>query len=304
MGGVSVVCLFPLHSCRHGEAVEDDRIPLLWLETGVCTGCACSLLASDAPPSESLVPELRLPFQETLMNGYGSRAIDELLATASAHTGKFVLLVDGAVPRGSARRMTTLGAGGDGNELTAEALVAGLAAQAAHVVALGTCASFGGIPGSGSGTGTHVSVAEIIGSLPIRIPGCPPNPSWIVSALTALLRGEAIDLDSLGRPISCFGKTVHDACPRRDAFTANDFARAPGDPIRCLFKVGCKGTMARGDCPTRPWQGRSYCIKANHPCIGCTSPGFLDARPTVDGKDVGSEGQAASPFAKAPAALP
>jgi hydrogenase small subunit len=122
--------------------------------------------------------------------------------------------------------------------------------------------------------------------------------------LTALLRGEAIDLDSLGRPISFFGKTVHDGCPRRDFFTANDFARAPGDPIRCLFKVGCKGTMARGDCPTRLWQGRSYCIKVNHPCIGCTSPGFLDARPTVDGKDVGNEGQAASPFAEALEDLP
>jgi hydrogenase small subunit len=303
IGSLSVACLLPLHSCSQ-DSNEDDRSPLLWLETGVCTGCACSLLASFAPPSESLISELRLQFQETLMSGYGSRAVDELLMIASAQKGKYILVIDGAIPRGAASRMTMLGAGADGNELSAEALVAGLAAKAAQVIALGTCASFGGIPGSGAGTGIYVSVAEIIGIPPIRIPGCPPNPSWIASALTALLRGDAVDLDYLGRPTAFFGKTVHDLCPRLDYFKAADFARAPGDPIRCLFKVGCKGTMAMGDCPARLWQGRSYCIKANHPCIGCTTPGFLDPRPTVDGKDVGIEGRAATPFAKALEDLP
>ena len=302
LGGVSVVCFLPLHGC--GGSSRDDRIPLLWVETGVCTGCASSLLDSFAPPAEIIVPEIRLEFQETLMGDFGSRAIDELLAAASAHTGKFVLVVDGAIPRGEASRMTTLGTGGDGREYSAEELVAGLAAQSAHVVALGTCASFGGIPGSAPGTGIYVSIAEVIGAAPIRIPGCPPNPSWIASALMAFLRGDLIEVDSLGRPTSFFGKTVHDECPRLERFTASDFALAPGDPARCLFKLGCKGMMARGDCPSRLWQGRSYCVKANHSCIGCTAPGFLDARPLVDGKEVGLEGKAATPFGRTLEVLP
>jgi Ni,Fe-hydrogenase I small subunit len=110
------------------------------------------------------------------------------------------------------------------------------------------------------------------------------------------MRGETIELDKLGRPIHAFGTTVHGLCPRLDRFRAADFASAPGDEKRCLCRVGCKGMQARGDCPSRLWQGRSYCIKANHPCIGCTSPGFLDARATVDGQDMQGEGLPTTPF--------
>ena len=268
--------------------------------TGICTGCASSLLDSTAPPAERLVSDLPLAFQETLMTSYGFRAIDQLLATAHSHAGAFILVVDGAIPRGEASRMTTLGASGrERGEYTAEALIGKLSGQAARVIALGTCASFGGIPGSAPGMGVYASVAEVIGRVPIRIPGCPPNTSWIVSALKALLRGDSLEVDLLGRPKSFFAKTVHDACARRERFAANDFASAPGDPTRCLLKVGCKGMMAHGDCPSRLWLGRSFCIKANQPCIGCTAPGFLDARPLVDGHDVGLEGKAASPFSQA-----
>jgi hydrogenase small subunit len=297
--------LSPLGGCLHkgsgrGHSGQsgDDRVPLLWLEASVCTGCGSSLLGCMAPPAEDLLPQLRLEFQETLMERFGSAAIDRLLASAKAHPRGFVLIVDGAIPKGPAAGMTTVGTDARGQEQTAASLVADLAPRAARVVALGTCACFGGIPGSAPSTGTQVSVAEVTGTAPIRIPGCPPNPFWIVGALAALLRGDALELDSLGRPKAFFAQTVHDRCPRREQFEAGDFARAPGDPTSCLLKVGCKGMMAQGDCPSRLWQGRSYCIKANQPCIGCTAPGFLDARPTVDGRDVGREGRAATPFYK------
>lgn len=312
--GVAVLVLVPSAAC-HGQkwsSIEDEQRTILWVETGVCTGCACSLLDSTAPPAERLISDLPLLFQETLMATCGSQAIDHLLTSAHAHAGDFLLVVDGAVPTGGARRMTTVGArvqdeegveGGERaaeqGEWTAEELVRKLAAQAAGVIALGTCASFGGIPGSAPNTGVYASVADVIGRTPVRIPGCPPNASWIVSALKTLLRGDSLELDDLGRPSAFFARTVHDACARRDRFLAGDFAALPGDPTRCLLKVGCKGMMAHGDCPSRLWLGRSYCIKANHPCIGCTAPGFLDPRPTVDGRDVGLEGQPATPFWKA-----
>jgi hydrogenase small subunit len=299
-------CWVPLAGCVHGSPGQrqpgpavDKRTPVLWLETGTCTGCACSLLGCPAPPAEVLLGQLRLEFQETLSADFGSAAIDRLLGVARAQARGFVLVVDGAIPVRRAERLTTLGVDGRGADHTAASLVASLAGHAARVVALGTCASFGGIPGSAPGTGAHVSVAEVIGATPVRVPGCPPNPFWIVGALTMLLRGKALALDSLGRPKAYFGATVHDLCPRRERFAAGEFAAAPGDPTRCLSRVGCKGMMAKGDCPSRLWQGRSYCIKAGHPCIGCTAPGFLDGRPTVDGKDVGLEGQAAAPFYQA-----
>jgi hydrogenase small subunit len=295
VSGVTVTCLLPAVGCS-GDAQPDDRTAVLWLEAGVCTGCACSLLGSPAPTAEILIPGLRLEFQETLTEGFGAKAVDALLASAALHASRYVLVVDGAIALGQAAGMTTVGTDSGLVEYSAASLVAALAAQAAAVVALGTCASFGGIPGSSPGGLAYGSVADVIGRVPVRIPGCPPNPFWITTALLALLRGEAIDLDALGRPTLFFGKTVHEQCPRLESFEKRDFATAPGDTSRCLYQVGCKGMQAKGDCPSRLWQGRSYCIKANHPCIGCTAPGFLDARPAVDGMALDEEGLAAAPF--------
>jgi hydrogenase small subunit len=304
LGGVTVTCLLPACPVGSRDASPDDRTSILWIEAGVCTGCACSLLGSTAPRAESLLPELRLEFQETLMEGFGAKAVDALLAAAIAHAGKYVLVVDGAVAMGPSASLTTVGTDSGLIDYSAAALVTGLAAQAASIVALGTCASFGGIPGSSPGGAAYGSVADAIGRAPLRIPGCPPNPAWITSVLAALLRGEAIALDALGRPTLFFDKTVHDLCPRRDSFDKRDFAAAPGDPTRCLYQVGCKGRQAKGDCPSRLWQGRSYCIKVNHPCIGCTAPGFLDARLAVDGTPVDAEGRAMAPFYGQREALP
>jgi NiFe hydrogenase small subunit HydA len=296
LGGMTVTFLLPACDVGSRSAIGDDRTPILWVEAAVCTGCACSLLGSPAPAAETLIPELRLEFQETLMEACGTQAVDALLALATAHAGKFVLIVDGAIALGPAAGLTTVGTDSNLNDYTAEALVASLATRAASVVALGTCASFGGITASRPNDSAYGSLAAAIGRTPLRIPGCPPNPAWVTSVLSALLRGDPIALDALGRPTQFFGKSIHDLCPRRESFEKRDFAPAPGDTTRCLFQVGCKGREAKGDCPSRLWQGRSYCIKANHPCIGCTAPGFLDARASADGALVEAEGQAMAPF--------
>lgn len=296
LGGATATLFLPTVGCSGGDSPPDDRVPILWIETGVCTGCACALLGSPAPTAEDLLPGLRLAFQETLMEAAGASAMDALLRTAGSEDLRYVLVVDGAIPVGPSAGMTMLGADGASAEHSAASLVGGLASRASCVVAVGTCACFGGIPASGVGVAHHASLAEVIGKAPLRIPGCPPNPAWLTGTLQSLLRGEKVEQDALGRPTLFFGNTVHASCPRLERFEARDFATAPGDPTRCLLQVGCKGPWARGDCPKRLWQGRSYCIKANHPCIGCTAPGFLDARPVVDGVDVDGEGQATSPF--------
>lgn len=303
LGGATVTLFLPSAGCS-GDSPPDDRTPILWIETGVCTGCACALLGSPAPTAEGLLPELRLVFQETLMEAAGAPAMDALLRAADTETARYVLVVDGAIPVGPSERMTMLGTDGGSVEHSAASLVAGLASRASAIVAVGTCACFGGIPASGPGAAHHASLAEVIGKPPLRIPGCPPNPAWLTGTLQALLRGETIEQDTLGRPTRYFGNTVHASCPRLDRFEARDFATAPGDPKRCLMQVGCKGQRARGDCPKRLWQGRSYCIKANHPCIGCTTPGFLDGRTMVLGIPVDAEGLATTPFYAKPEGQP
>ena len=278
------------------DLTADSRIPIIWIEAGVCTGCAVSLLGSVDPGIESVIPLLRLEFQETLMDRSGAVTSDRLLKASTDLSGRYVLIVDGSVSCDDKADMTVLGATSSGSDLTAQDLISQLAARALAVVALGTCASFGGIPSAAPNPGGHGPISKLVPAAKplVRLPGCPPNPAWIVETLgIALTQGPgALSLDSLGRPLSAYGRFVHDVCPRRSRYDANDFADAPGDPARCLVTVGCKGPTTHADCPTRLWNGRSTCINANHPCMGCASPGFPDAR-----TDVGAEGEiAASPF--------
>jgi hydrogenase small subunit len=278
------------------EEDSDARTALIWIEAGICTGCAGSLLSNANPTIEALLPDLRLEFQETLMDGTGATALDHLYAVAAELGGKYVLIVDGSVSLGDKASMTVLGSNGSGEDITAESLVRQLAASAAAVIALGTCASFGGIPAAGSNPGGHASITSLVSTtVPlVRLPGCPPNPGWIVETLAALLSQgvSGLSLDSSGRPTAIYGQLIHDVCPRREAYEAGRYATAPGDPTNCLITVGCKGPSTYADCPSRLWNGTTSCIGANHPCIGCASPGFPDAR-----TDAGTEGEvAASPF--------
>jgi hydrogenase small subunit len=275
----------------------DSRLPIVWIEAGVCTGCAVTLLGSVDPTIETVLPLLRLEFQETLQDRSGAVEMDRLLAvTTSDLANKYLFVIDGTIPAGPFAPATMLGMASRNYDLTAQDLVTQLAQRAAAIIALGTCASFGGITAAQPNPANHRPLADFVppGKPLIRIPGCPPHPAWILETLTTVLtKGLAgLSLDALGRPVSAFGGTIHDICHRRVAFDAGEFADAPGDPSRCLMNVGCKGPDTHADCPKRLWGGRSSCIQANHPCIGCASPGFPDAR-----SDAGEEGKlAASPI--------
>jgi hydrogenase small subunit len=280
---------FELSGRPKADIGPDSRLPIIWIEAGVCTGCAVTLLGSIEPTIESVLPLLRLEFQETLMDRSGASTMDRLLAISSELSGKFLLIVDGTVPTGPSAPATTLGVTSEDYELTAQDLVTHLAQRAAAILALGTCASFGGITAAAPNPANHRPVSDCVptGMQLIRLPGCPPHPSWILETLiTILTKGlSQLYVDSLARPLSIYGKKIHDLCTRRGAFENGDFAEAPGDPERCLYTVGCKGPDTSADCPERTWGGRSSCIQTNHPCIGCASPGFPDAR-----SDFGDEG--------------
>ncbi len=290
----------------------DARVPILWLEAGVCTGCSCSLLDWQGPSplaSDVLVPSLRIEFAETLMDEFGANAVDHLLATAKATPGQYILIVDGAVPIDSPAgysALTTTGVDSTNTNWTVYAMIAQLAANAKQVVAVGACASFGGIPGSAPNTGTEVSLADALVAANvtlqaqlIRIPGCPPNPKWTVDAIWALTQTGAspLTLDTLGRPELHFSDSVHDStCPRRPSYDASVFAAYLGDNAinattgapPCLLSVGCKGINTIADCPQVLWQGLSTCIQVGSPCIGCAAPGFLDGGNAVYGAAVPS----------------
>jgi len=223
---------------------------------------------------------VNLRFHATIMAGQGEPAVRVLRETALERPGEYLLLVEGSIPEGPYCAVGEL----EGRHLTMKEMTAELAGDALAVIAVGTCASFGGIPsGEPNPTGAR-SVREVLEqngiSKPlINVPGCPPHPDWLVGTIAmVLLKGlpEPDDLDPALRPKAFYGKLIHDNCPRRAYFDSGQFAGHPGEP-GCLYELGCKGPMTYADCPLRLWNnGANWCVGAGAPCIGCTEPTFPD----------------------------
>ena len=85
--------------------------------------------------------------------------------------GKYLLVVEGAIPMKDGGIYCKIG-GKTSLELTREA-----AAGAAAVIAIGSCASWGGMPSTPPNPTGSVGVAEALGRNDIlTIPGCPSEP--------------------------------------------------------------------------------------------------------------------------------
>ena len=115
------------------------------------------------------------------------------------------------------------------------------------------------------------------GGLPvINIPGCPAHPDWVTQILVAIATGRIGDvlLDDFHRPKTFFTDFVQNGCPNAISFAQKvdgHFGKRGG----CLFyEVGCRGPMTRASCNRILWNRQSSKTRANHPCLGCTEPGF------------------------------
>ncbi len=257
------------------ERVVRGRAPTLWLQGQCCSGCSVSLLDSEPlGPAQLLTQQIALAFHQTLSGATGHQAVETVDRAIAA--GGFILVVEGSVPVGMPRACFF------GEETFTDQLTR--AAKAAKaVVAVGTCATSGGIPAAeGNATGSLPVPAFLkqagIAVPCISIPGCPAHPDWIVGTLTHVLGFGIPPLDDLGRPKAFFGKLVHDQCPRFADYERENFAAKFGDD-GCLFRLGCAGPITRADCNLRQWNGgTATCIRAGAPCIGCASELFAAKR--------------------------
>jgi hydrogenase small subunit len=263
------------------------EIPVVWLQGAACTGCAVSLLNSFSPSIHTVLlreltpgKHVSLRFLLTVMAGQGNQVVD-ILQEAAAQPGGYVFVMEGSIQL-THGMFATLGEAG-GREVAISDRAAELARSAMAVVALGTCASFGGIPAGQPNPTGAIGIAELlarekIDTPVINIPGCPPHPDWLVGTLAAVMRYglEAVEVDEIGRPKMFYGKLVHENCPRRADFDAGKFARSFCEP-GCLYELGCKGPVTYADCPLRMWNsGTNWCIGAGSPCHGCVEPEFPD----------------------------
>lgn len=267
-----------------------NELPVIWLQTSACSGCTISLLNSASPTIKNILIDQLIPgvhinlrFHTTIMAGAGEPVIKVLEDTAEEKRGDYVLVVEGAIPTATDAVYGAIGER-EGKPLRMEDMVEQLAQDALAILAVGTCASFGGIPASAPNPTGCQPVRKILEAKGItkplvNIPGCPPHPDWFVgTAASIILNGlpKAEDLDDNLRPLAFYGKLIHENCPRRAYFDEGKFAKKPGDE-GCLYELGCKGPITYADCPLRRWNnGTNWVIGAGAPCNGCTQPEFPD----------------------------
>ncbi len=252
---------------------------VVWLQGQSCSGCSISLLNTDQPgPAELLTDYISLVFHQNVGAAQGGDVRKVLEQVGEA--GDYFLVVEGSVPAGMPEACELAGR-------HFEDWLLPLARDAAAVVAVGTCACFGGIPAAeGNPTGA-VGVADFLranGIAPegrvVNCPSCPAHPNSIVGTLAyAAANGYPPVDERLLTPKMFYSQSTHDDCPRFHYYNKHEFAQHFGDSEGCLFKLGCLGPLTRTECPRRQWNGGvNWCIRAGAPCIGCSSDQFARQR--------------------------
>jgi len=265
------------------KAIESaKRPPVIWLHFQECTGCSESLLRAEHPTLEKLILDvISLDYHETLMAAAGHQAEAARKASMAANKGKYILVIEGAIPTKQNGIYCKVG-GHTAIDITKEC-----AADAAAVIAIGSCASWGGMPATDPNPTGASSVAEILGKPVVTIPGCPPSPyNFLATAVHFLTFGSLPAVDKLGRPLFAYGRLIHENCERRAHFDAGRFAMAFGDEGHrkgyCLYKLGCKGPETYANCPTLGFGDAgevSWPVGCGHPCFGCSEKGVGFTKP-------------------------
>jgi hydrogenase small subunit len=275
----SMLALPPTMAPVMAQALAKSRRPsVIWLPFQECTGCLESITRSASPTVEGLMFDvMSLDYQETLMAAAGHQAEAARAAAMKENFGKYVLVIDGAVTTREDGAYSCIG-GVSNLELLRE-----VAKGAAGIVAIGSCAAFGGIPKANPNPTRAVAVSDVIKDKPIvNVPGCPPIPVVITGVLVHFLTfGRFPELDPLGRPKAFYGETIHDRCYRRPFYDQGRFARTFDDAGArdgwCLYELGCKGPTTYNACATVKWNdATSFPIQSGHGCLGCSEPDFWD----------------------------
>src|SRR5208282_824439 len=176
--------------------------------------------------------------------------------------GKYIVLVEGAVPTGDDGVYCMIGG------KTAESILQTVAKDAAAVIAWGSCASNGCVQAAKPNPTGATPIYKLIDKPVINVPGCPPIADVMMGVVTHLLvLGQIPALDSQGRPKEFYGRRVHDTCYRRANYDAGLFVEAWDDENArkgyCLYKMGCRGPVTYNACSVVRWnEGTSYPIQS------------------------------------------
>ncbi|HET8978729.1 MAG TPA: hydrogenase expression protein HypE [Solirubrobacteraceae bacterium] len=285
-----------------GPATAAQRTPIsvLWMTSGLgCDGDSVALTAATNPSLEDLlrgalpgIPPVIL-YNPMLAYETGEDFLRVFYDAAAGRLSRFIFVLEGSVPNEQINgEGHWSGMGVDpvsGQPIDACTWIDRLASRADAVLALGTCAAYGGIPAMRNNPTGAMGLRDYLGDrwvsragLPIvNLPGCPVQPDNITETLLSLVLalaqiGPAPELDDQGRPVRLFGRTVHETCQVAGLAEQGSFADVVGD-AGCLAKLGCKGPVVKCNVTVRGWiNGVGGCPNVGGICMACTMPGFPD----------------------------
>ena len=284
---------------------DDTVIHVLWINAGLsCDGDSVALTAATQPSIEEIalgalpgLPKIAVHWPlidfECGPVGGADDFIEWFFKADRGELEPFVLVVEGSIPNEAIKSegyWCGFGNNPDTDQpMTTSEWLDRLTPKALAVLAVGTCATYGGIHAmAGNPTGA-MGVPDYLGwgwkskaGIPIVcVPGCPIHPDNLSETILYLLymaTGQApmIPLDEALRPQWLFGNTVHEGCDRAGYYEQGDFATEYGSP-KCIVKLGCWGPVVNCNVPKRGWiNGVGGCPNVGGICIGCTMPGFPD----------------------------
>jgi hydrogenase small subunit len=284
-----------------------QEVHVFWLAGMSCDGCSVAVTGATQPSVEQLLagtipglPKVIL-HHPVLSVSAGAEFVRPFHDAVEGKLGApYVVVLEGSVPDDQALPenegyYSAMGAGGFDPESSDEQpnrmtdWLKKLCPGAAASVAIGTCATWGGIPAAAGNVTGSMSLMDFLGKnytsalgVPVvNVPGCSPvgdNFTEVVAAVLMFLQGigPLPEFDELGRPAWQFEQTVHRHCPRAGYYEEGTFAKEYGDE-ECLVDVGCWGPVVQCNITERgAINHMGGCMVAGGPCIGCTMPGFPD----------------------------
>ena len=263
---------------------------LLWLQGGACSGNTMSFLNAEEPSACDLVTDfgINVLWHPSLGVELGDNLQKILRDCVSGAIPLDIFVFEGTV-------VTAPGGTGEWNRFAGRPMlqwVNELTKAAQFVVAIGDCATWGGIPATAPNPSESKGLQFLkrakggfLGDafksksgLPvINIPGCPAHPDWITQIVVAVATGRAADitLDDFQRPKTFFQSFTQTGCTRNMHFAYKVSATEFGQRKGCLFyDLGCRGPMTHSPCNRILWNRQSSKTRSGMPCLGCTEPEF------------------------------